>query len=1492
MALDADALVTPPSLAKTASIATNGRSFGQVGVSGQPSYALQVPLLSTAGRTLIPELQLVYSGNAGNGKCGLGWDLRYAAISRKTSKGAPTYTADDVMEVDGTDLHPERTTRGKIKSTRRTLGKGRRARTFSVVRFIPRLESTFARYEFWTPETGNPFWVVFSPDGSQHCYGNTLDACIHDSEDESHIAVWLLVETVNVAGEHIYYEYKRDDNDPDPRFDYQTQRYLRQVCYGNKTASAGLLCLEHERPQDLGWFFLLIVDYGERDTRLDVVPPYLAEDEKKWLPRSDPIRLHSFGFEVGTRRLCKQFLMFNHTGRDPMLVNRLLLEHETTPLRYNHLKAAHYMSYDAAGRVKHSPPLEYFYNAFELDTVPQPFLTLDAMPGLNDGQPYHCVDLYGEGLPGFLCQYDNAWYYREPLRGTPGTDEIVYGPWALLPLIPNADRLQPAVQILTDLTGDGRLDWVVAQPGGSGYYTLNPDSNWSPFKPFKQFPVEFFHQLTQLGDLSGDGLDSAALVGPNCVRVYANLREEGFAPGKDVPHTPDRLPLFSAARSELVMFANLHASDRSGLCRVRHDKIEAWASRGHGKFAKGIEISPLPFEYGSFNVDQVRFADLDGSGAPALIRLCSDHFEIYWNYGGNAFEQVPVNVDWPEGIRYDNLCQVTFADLQGLGCASLLLTVPHMKPQHWVYHFCSERPYLLSGSNNNMGYSATLQYRSSAQFWLDEKRLELMARRRPVCRLPFPQMVLHWLRQDDEITGNYLMQFHTYFEAYYDGNEREFRGFGRICQTDSELEPGKAESGHTAPMRMTSWFHTGQAIDQVLKGTCELDGEIKPLPPTVISQFDAKRRTERVRTRRNANDTEIAYALAGQLLRTEVCQADDPAPAPVFSLSEVRYLVRVVNDSPSSLLVRELESRNHQYERFMDDSICQHVINLEWNEYGQPTHSVTVACARRRTENDPPPFEQEDQQRAWKDSFDEQQENFYLTETLAEYLHLVTDGHWLLGLPWRQRSNALMLPKGALPGGLRAEDIRFENFEQHKDSAEWKAARELTSLSQQTYLEGADGQILYPPLAGPTEQAVFDKKALSAYDTVPIVIRDELVKIGYKPMSLFLPPDPDEDDLKNLWSAESGFFTYTDANGFYHVTDVRQTASHGVTHITWDADHLLIMATTLADGCTTTVTHDPHTLQPLGITDANDNIQEVLYEPGGQPMVHSFHGTEEGKPAGFMPLAEYPEQTDLSVEYALAHPKEVLASAASVVRTELFSWMPLLPPATLPGKRKAWIAKGLILPDGRIRASARRWLNQQKKRTTSEQTLLGIIHTAKRQPVHILNLVADRYHTDPLQLIQRNIVYIDGFGRELQSKQLVPPGDAFVATHEDNLETGADGKPIEMPAVQRWRVQGRVEYNHKGETIRVYRPYFLNTHRYINDSAMREHGYHDRMFYDALGRPVQTINALGHRAFDILHPWFKLSYDFNDTDDTDDAPATRPARRPGLPARPAKKVKS
>ncbi|MFD2882690.1 hypothetical protein ACFS4T_04780 [Pseudomonas lini] len=117
------------------------------------------------------------------------------------------------------------------------------------------------------------------------------------------------------------------------------------------------------------------------------------------------------------------------------------------------------------------------------------------MPGLNDGQHYQLVDLYGEGLPGVLYSSGNAWYYREPMRaeGKKIAWLMISGAHYPLSLLPMLQK--PMHQSLSDLTGNGRLDWVITRPGLYGFFSLKPDRNWSDFATFSQFPLEFFSAL-------------------------------------------------------------------------------------------------------------------------------------------------------------------------------------------------------------------------------------------------------------------------------------------------------------------------------------------------------------------------------------------------------------------------------------------------------------------------------------------------------------------------------------------------------------------------------------------------------------------------------------------------------------------------------------------------------------------------------------------------------------------------------------------------------------------------------------------------------------------------------------------------------------------------------------------------------------------------------------------------------------------------------------
>lgn len=1500
---DQDLSISTPAIAKSSSIATIGTSWGAAGPTGAASFEL--PLPTSPGRGFDPQLSLTYSSQTGNGPFGLGWDLGVSQIRRRTNKGVPRYTDhDEIIGHDGGVWMPELAADGSIKSRFESTYDTEDIGPHNVVRYWSRVEGDFALREYWQRTSSSReaiapgFWLIHGADGSLHVYGKTTASRLQDPSTPGSVSAWLLCESMNARGEHICYLYKADDQDPDPINDYRAQRYLERVCYGNFTASKDLYAWTVENPTELDWHFQLLFDYGERTLSLTEVPVYGGDTLLPWPVRRDPFSTYGQGFEIGTRRLCRQVLMFHHfpvslRGK-PVLARRLLLEYtEATPTwSFSQISAAFYQAFDASGSVEDSPPVEFAYSAFEINKTPQRLLESEHQPGIEDGGFYQCVDLYGEGVPGFLCRYDQSWYYREPLRATAGGDEIGYGPWTALEQIPVANRSRAVQQLLTDLTGDGRLDWVTAQPGASGLRSLNALREFGDFTPFHAFPLEFFHTLSQLGDFSGDGLSSIALIGPNSVRLYANRREHGFAAAEDVPHAPaeDRLPLFSNSPSELVLLGNLLGSDMPELCRIRHDHITCWPNLGHGRFGEGHKISDLPFTYEQFDSSRVRIADLDGSGAPALIYLKSDAFDIYLNRGGNGLVQTPISVPWPEGVRYDRFSQVSFADLQGLGCASLILTVPYIKPQHWRYDFVAAKPWLLTSSNNNMGCSASVIYRSSAQEWLDEKQQILELKRLPVSHLPFAVAVVKKQQQLDEITGNCLTQTFTWREGVYDGREREFRGFGLLQQTDSESATGDDDAGFSQPVRVHTWFHTGQAMDRPRDGYFSEDAHAVALGNTLFSCYHAGDEIDEPIAPHDADSQyQIARALVGSVSRIETYadadmdQADIATP---YAVQERRYLVREVRPKgpyeAAVLLPLVLETISYQYDRFIDDPLCRHEVNLRWNDYGLSTHALGVSYARRLVDSNTPPFSDPDEQQWWRDAHDEAQQSFYISETRAKYINLYSNRQqWRLGLPWQQRGNALVLPKGPLPEGLSASEVCFEQLVLHQDSPYWNTQRVLTTQSVQRYLQ-ADGSPLddgvaeFEALAGPLELAQMDKTALDAYNVLPppFDIRAELKKIGYTAMPLLFETEPDDAE-ENLWSSTFGYAGYADLKGFYQVHSYHETPSHGVTKAEHDDYRLAITRVELPDGCTTQVAYDYHALQPVRIIDANENIEEAIYEPSGQPLATSFHGTENGMTAGFKSLSEYRRPEDHRPETAIANPQEALQKAASTVRKDLFSWMGKIAPDNRASGE--WIANGYMLPSGHVRASARRRLARSGSLTAAEQNLREALATTRRMPVHSVVLSADRYPDDPVKAqIHITKACVDGFGRPLQTQQLVDPGLAYAVDADGSLIV-EDGQFVEVHADPRWRISERVEYNNKGLAVRQFRPFFANAHGYINDQSLHDLGYFDQLFYDPLGRAVKRVNAQGDFSRETYHPWYHASEDFNDT--AEPVPPERTSRR-------------
>lgn len=1466
------------------------KGWGSMGADGTATFEVALPI--SAGRGYAPALALVYRSTAGNSAFGHGWEVNPGAVSRRTQRGVPSYTAaDTLLGPDGQLWLPERTVDGThVETPRDSFDQVQLGLTYTVTRYFARVEQRFERIEHWRSSDDEAgFWLVHAADGSRHLYGKTPSARIADPDNPSHVAQWLLEESLNPHGEHIGYQYQYEAANPTPTepHDCRAQRYLHKVCYGNVKArkKETLYLLKNTDLTSEEWHFYLLFDYGQRTTASDALPSY--EALTPWLLRNDPFSSYVYGFELRTLRLCRQILMFHAfaqepgMGPQPVLVKRLQLEHRAASNGLSLLTSMQEQAVDAQGRLISQPPQECLYHSSIVKLDVQRYQRFDDLPGLNDGQRYQLVDLYGEGLPGILYRGDQAWYYRAPQRTDASTgDEMTYAPAQALPAIPVADSSRPVHQALLDIDGDGRPEWVLAQPGMSGFFNLDPQGVATGFVPFDAFPLEYLHPSAIFADLMGSGLGDLALVGPRSVRLYAN-QQSGFAPGIEQAHTVDgdTLPSFAHSPTDWVGFSDLLGSGQPHLVRIRYNEIRYWPNLGRGRFGKGRVLATLPFNEPTFKAANVLLADLDGCGASDLLYLTPHDVRIFLNKGGNSFATTPLVLPWPPGVRHDSLCQVSVADLQGQGFASLIISVMHPSPRHWRYDFFDRKPCLLSVTCNNLGAQVRVSYRSSAQEWLDEKRQLQIEGKPAVSRLPFAISLVKRQVQLDEISGKTRTQNVRYRQAYYDADERAFQGFGLMLQTDN----GTTEAGSVTKR----WFHTGQALDMPQDDYSRHDPQAIKLGPTLLGQHLAPQQPEPldhldrlIATPTPQELRDAAYALRGLPLRVETYALDPPDGAP-YSVQQFRYRVRRLSPASgpqpwSRMLPLSLESVRYDYERVPDDPVCEHQLNLRWDAYGSLVHSVTVHHARRKTAEDTPPALLTDvhQQQWWRDAHDPHQQVFYLRETLAQWIHQPHDEQWRLGLPYRQRDNTWTLSKAA----LNVAAVSYEGLiERHSGPLGPQAPRELSGLSIQYYREpGGKGQTLasgmatFQALADHTETAELAPNALQALKAIPDLsgcsatdLPGRLRKIGYRPMSLFFhASDQERQAPPELWSIRRQFARYLNAKRFYRLHAWRLTQAENETTLTHDPYCCQVIQVKHPDDCVTQAEHDYRLLQPVKITDSNGTVEQALYDAFGRLLATSFQGHESGKTVGFGPLSAYQRPKGLSVDSVIEAPAALLGKVASAWLHDPFSWMGCIDTAD---RQAAWVKSGYLLPDGYIRATARLRLNKNPALlSTSEKALSDLIAKAPREPAHSLRLSADRYNGDGEQLIQMTLTCWDGVGRTLQSKQKTEPGLACAVAKSGDL-VAKDGAIPQVQADPRWCVNEHNEYSAKGWTIRIYRPYYANAHRYIHGESLRQFWHSDKQFHDALGRPTLTLTARAAMRQTTYWAWYTVSEDENDT---------------------------
>jgi RHS repeat-associated protein len=981
------------------------------------SATLTVPLAVSQGRAEFgPQLTLSYDSGAGNGSFGFGWNLSLPAITRKTDKGLPRYSngeESDVFILSGSeDLVPVLTEVNGDWQPEALPNRVFEGENYRVQLYRPRIEGLFARIERWTNlRTGEIHWRSVTRDNVTTLYGKDDNSRIVDpanANEPKREFSWLICQSHDDKGNAIVYEYA-EENDGNVDLTQANERnrsrtanrYLKRVKYGNKVPR-----LTQTDLSQMEWMFEAVFDYEEGHYFEAAAGSSLNESPQvafasasgtaavTWAVRPDPFSSYRAGFEVRSYRRCRRVLMFHHfdeLGAEPYLVQATELEYAdfdySAPAsienELRHQGSSRFGSFlrsithsgfarddtqpmvnrdgvDYVPYVKKSmPPLELEYSKAKIqeDVRDLDEASLENLPMGLDGSNYQWVDLNGEGVSGILTEQAEEWFYKPNLGdGRLGQLEVV----APAPSLANLDG---GSQQLLDLAGDGQIDLVEFSGPSPGFYRRTADESWEIWRTFRALPnIRWDDPNLRFIDLTGDGHADILITDDEVLTWHPSLAEQGFAPARHVrkPINDELGPrLLLADAAQAIYLADMCGDGLTAIVRIRNGEVCYWPNLGYGRFGAKVAMDNAPWfdNPDQFENRRIRLADIDGSGTNDIIYLGHDGVRLYFNQCGNRWSEPRPLIHFP---RVDNLSSVMTVDLLGNGTACMVWSSPlpadERRQVRYVDLMGGQKPHLLQSIKNNLGAQTKIQHAASTRFYLEDQ-----AAGTPwITKLPFPVHVVERVETFDFVSRTKFASTYRYRHGYFDGTEREFRGFGFVEQRNAESfskysgqglfteQPYIEEEEFHLPATVTkTWFHNGAWIEQ--KGiSTQYAGEYFQGDPQAIILSD----TVLPGLATAAEEREACRALKGSILRQEIYAEDGSPRAGIpYSVSERSYAIRQCQPREQNrhavFFVHPLESIDYHYERNVNDPRVSHTLNLEVDDFGNVQKSAAVAYPRR-----------------------------------------------------------------------------------------------------------------------------------------------------------------------------------------------------------------------------------------------------------------------------------------------------------------------------------------------------------------------------------------------------------------------------------------------------------------------------------------------------------------------------------------------------------------
>ncbi|TWF41773.1 RHS repeat-associated protein [Chitinophaga polysaccharea] len=1185
--------------------------FNVNAVTGTAAFSIPIPY-SPGRNGYLPGFELSYHSGSGNSSFGLGWEVTIPCISRKTEDGLPRYRdaeESDTFVLSGAeDLVPLLEWNGsewKNIPVPRTVD----GVQYMVMRYRPRIEGTFTRIEKWTDtNTSQVHWRIISADNHTSYYGLTTDSQLVDPDNGSRVFKWMLCRTHDDKGNLVQLVYKQEDFAGIPaqqneihRLHHCTQLYIKKILYGNQQA----WYLGDTMPEEKNFLFKVIFDYGEHDTAANI-PKDIDQEKNSWTCRKDPFSSYRSGFEIRTYRRCCRVMMFHCFPEEQLPVNPCLVK--SLQLLYDdHLSLTGNGSqvngysflvkarqnghlWDAganAYRTKYFPELELQYQSHEWNTSVQavsPDNLVHAPVGIDD-KTYLWVDLYSEGIAGILTEQGGGWYYKSNL----GNGQ--FSPAKPVAPRPSYGGLNKGVMI-QELEGNGIKYLVQVDKKFNGFFKLTEDATWEGMKYFEQTPVLYPKEKNmRFIDLTGDHMPDMLYTDEYQFRWYAGAGEKGFEVPETVIKATDEEQgpaIVFTDQEQCIFLADMSGDGLTDIVRIRNGEICYWPNLGYGRFGAKVNMDHAPvFDYpAQFNPAYLRLADIDGSGTTDVIYLGKNNFSVWMNLNGNEWAATPEVVTTFPAVN--QMAHIAVMDFLGTGTATIVYASPIAgKPLQYIDLMGSKKPALLIGYKNNCGREVTIEYKSSTFYYLEDKLRGIPW----ITKLPFPVHCISRVTTADKVRETIFTNTYRYRHGYYDATEKEFRGFARVEQDDTEVFSQFVvntalnvveEDLHQPPVTTISWFHTGaylanqqllhQCATEYFNGITPYDMP-DPILPAGLEPYEIH---------------EALRACKGQHLRTEVYAFDGSLQQSYpYTAMQANNTIRLIQPKGSnryaSFQLLPSESITYAYERNPADPRIAHSFVLETDDLGYTTKAAAVIyprLSRPAAPNDIP-------DKVW-----DEQRQLHITYNETGYTKdVIADDTYRLREQCESRAyevGGIGQPPGFYLHKTNLAGIPAATVIQYEEEFSGGVQKRLSAHGRIYYLKDD----LSGPLALGTlsslgfvhrkYQLTFTQNLVTKYYGTEVT-STMLADAGYTHT---------EADVH--WWAPSGtdIFSATPAADFYIPTGTKDVFGREH-HIQYDALHILVESSTDAIGNTVTADNDYRVLKPHQITDINGNRSAV-----------------------------------------------------------------------------------------------------------------------------------------------------------------------------------------------------------------------------------------------------------------------------------------------------------